>query len=135
MAEDPEDLLGIGNDGEDPHRGTTAGTTQGVNFVHLCEQSCPGGAGLLGRHGLIQGVLGGCAEAQSRLRLVVLLPPLWSQAGKVGLAGPCATGTRGIQPIATNQAGAGVRKVLQDLDKELWCGEQPGVCAEVRILL
>ena len=64
-----------------------------VNFVDLCEQPCPGGAGLLGRHGLIQGVLGGCAEAQGRLLLVVLLPALWSQAGKVGPAGPCATGT------------------------------------------
>jgi len=63
MAEHPEDLLRIGNDGEDPHLGTAAGTAQGVNFVHLCEQSCLGGAGLLDRHGLIQGVLGGCAEA------------------------------------------------------------------------
>jgi len=34
-----------------------------VNFVDLCEQPCPGGAGLLGRYGLIHGVLGGCAEA------------------------------------------------------------------------
>ena len=53
---------------------------------------------------------------------MVLLPALGSQAGKVGLAGPCTTGARGIQPIATNQAGAGVREVLQDLDKELWAG-------------
>jgi hypothetical protein len=92
VAEDPEDLLGIGNDGEDPHLGTAVGTAQGVNFVHFCEQPCPGGAGFLDRHGLIHGVLGGCAEAQSRLPLVVHLPPFWSQAGKVGRAGPCATG-------------------------------------------
>ena len=88
VAQDPENLLGIGNDGKDPHLGTATGTAQGVNFVYLCEQSRPGGAGLVERHGLIRGVLGGSAEAQSRLPLVVLLPPLWSQAGKVGLAGP-----------------------------------------------
>jgi len=133
VVEDSQDLLGIGDNGEDPHLGTTAGAAQRVNLVNLCEQSCPGGAGLLDRHGLIQGARGGRSEAQSRLRLVVLLPPLWSQAGKVGLAGPCAMGARGIQPVATNQAGAGVRKVLQDLDKELCGGEQLGLCVEVRI--
>jgi hypothetical protein len=64
---------------------------------------------------------------------VVLLSALGSQAGKVGLAGPCATGARGIQPVATNQAGVGVGKVLQELDEELQGGEQPGVCLDVRI--
>ena len=78
---------------------------------------------------------GECAEVQSRLPLVVLLPALGSQAGKVGRAGPCTTGARAIQPIARNQAGAGIRKVLQDLDKELCRGEQLGIRVEVRIVL
>jgi hypothetical protein len=48
-------------------------------------------------------VLGGRAETQRWLRLVVLLPALGNQADK---------------------AGAGVCKTLQDLDKELCRGEQ-----------
>src|SRR5208337_1321809 len=91
VTEDSEDLRGIGDDGEDPHLGTTAGTAQGVNFVDLCEQPCPCSRGLSGRHGLIRDVLLGWTEAQSKLRLLVLLPALWSQAEKVGLALPCAT--------------------------------------------
>ena len=35
VAEDPEDLLGIGNDGKDPHLGTAAGTAQGIDLVDL----------------------------------------------------------------------------------------------------
>ena len=34
-----------------------------------------------------------------------------------------------------NQAAAGLRKVLQNFDKELCRGEQPGIRAEVRIVL
>jgi hypothetical protein len=33
VAEDPEDLLGIGDDGEDPHLGTTAGTKELVERI------------------------------------------------------------------------------------------------------
>jgi hypothetical protein len=35
VAEDPEDLLGIGNDGKNPHLGTAAGTAQGIDLVDL----------------------------------------------------------------------------------------------------
>ena len=57
MTEDSQALLRIGDDGEDPHRGTTAGAAQGIHLINLCEQSDPGGAGLYGGHGLIRGVL------------------------------------------------------------------------------
>ena len=130
---DSQALLGIGDDSEDLHRGTTAGATQGVHLIHLCQQPCPGSAGLLGGHGLIRGVAQGRAEAHSRLRLVIPLPALGSQADKVGLAGPCAARSGGIQTVATNQSCAGVGKVLQDFDQELCGGEQPGVCSEVGI--
>jgi hypothetical protein len=42
VTEDSQTLLGIGDDGKDPHLGTTAGTAQGVNFVDFYEQPCPG---------------------------------------------------------------------------------------------
>src|SRR5271157_6025901 len=72
--------------------------------------------------------------AQRRLRLVIPPPALGSQAGKVGLAGPRAARSRGIQTVATNQSCVGVGKVLQDFDQELCGGEQRGVCSEVGII-
>jgi hypothetical protein len=39
VAEDSEELLRTGNDGEDPHRGTAAGTEQGALAV-CCANSC-----------------------------------------------------------------------------------------------
>ena len=57
-----------------------------IDFVR--EQSGPSGAGLSGGHGLTRRVLLGWAEAQSRLRMVVLLPALWSEAEEIGFAKP-----------------------------------------------
>jgi hypothetical protein len=92
---------------------------QGVNFVDLCEQPSPGRTGLLDGHGLIGRVLLGWAEAQSWLRLVVLLPALGSQAEQMGLAEPCTTRSRGVLTVAANQPGLRIRKVLHDFDEKL----------------
>jgi hypothetical protein len=74
------DLRGIGDEGEDPHLGTTAGTAQGVNFVDLCEQPCPR-----------------------------RLPAFGSQAEQMGHSVPCIARSRGIQPVAANQPGPRIR--------------------------
>jgi len=39
VMKDSQDLWGIGDDSEDLHRGTTAGATQGVHLIHLCQHS------------------------------------------------------------------------------------------------
>jgi len=78
-----------------------------IHLIHLREQPCPTGAGLRGGHGLIHGALGGGAQAQSRLTLVVLLPALGSQASEVGLAGPPSRRARAA-------AGLGVPRDLEE---------------------
>ena len=58
------------------------------------DSGCPGGRG---------------RGAQSRLRLLVLLPALGSQAEQVGLAVPCIARSRGIQRVTANQPGPRIR--------------------------
>ena len=80
MREDSPDLLGIGDEGEDPHLGSTAQAAQRIDFVDLCEQPCPSSTGLHGGHGQIGPVLVDLAEAEGGLLLVLRLPSFWSQA-------------------------------------------------------
>ena len=100
MKEDPAHLLGIGDDGEDPHLGATAGTTQGIDLIDFCEQARPCSTGFLGGHGLIWAVLMRLSEAEGGLLLMLLPPPLGSEAHEVGLARPGTRGSRGIQSVS-----------------------------------
>jgi len=132
VVEDSQDLLGIGDNGEDPHLGTTAGAAQRVNLVNLCEQSCPGGAGLLDRHGLIQGA----REAVPRLRAGC---GWWSFCHPVepgGQGRACGTMCHGSARNTTRSdesGGCRGQEGAAGLDKELCGGEQLGLCVEVRI--
>jgi hypothetical protein len=117
VLEDPEDLRRIRDDGDDLHGAVTAVTAERVGVVDLLYQACPCGAALLARDGQLGLVLLGRADMDRRLRLVVALPSLRSEADEVRLARPGAAGARGVQAVAANQMGPSVREVLSNLSR------------------
>jgi hypothetical protein len=94
-----------------------------VRVVDLLDQTSPGGAAVLGRHGELRRGLLWRADAQGWLGLMVAPPSLGSEADEVGLAGPCTASPRGVQTIRANQSAAGIREALEDFDEKPDGGE------------
>jgi hypothetical protein len=90
-------LLWIGDEREHLHRGAAAVAAKGVHLVDLGQQSRPdsrrflrngcrprGGAGLPGGDGLLRVVLGGFAETEGGLLLMLLFHPWGARRTRCG---------------------------------------------------
>jgi len=91
MPEDPADLPGIADVRKHLHRGAAATAAEEVDLVDLGEQSCPGGARLPRRDGVLA-QLGGVAATDGGALLVLPPATLGGRADEVGFAGPRTAG-------------------------------------------
>jgi len=107
VSQDPEDLGGLGDHGDDLHGAVTAGADQRVSVVNLLDEPGPCGAALLGRDGQLGWRLFGGTDMDGGLGLMVALPSLRSEADQVGLARPPSR-------RASAPAGPGVPRVREE---------------------